>query len=195
MDVAPGNHRSSCWQQLLATLSLTLPQLFYLHLRACLIPITPDVQQRASRIIFIAFCLPSRHPRYFKMAMPVLLMLAGVIQAPVLPTKPIDVLNVSTITWVPITTTWLHDPRCTENLFRLAYGTTIAIDSWMDFFACLTCLPPQATPYWSQHELYPEWAITTASISVGPTVCPEAYTTASQSELDWQSTIIFCCPS
>lgn len=55
----------------------------------------------------------------------------------------------------------------------------------------LICLPPQATAWWNQGDL----GLIGTTTLLGPVTCPEAYTTATTTVLNSQSTFVACCPS
>ena len=56
----------------------------------------------------------------------------------------------------------------------------------------LTCLPPQAIQWWDGGTTVSN---TITSYTIGPIVCPAAYTTFSTSVVSASSTSIICCPT
>lgn len=101
-----------------------------------------------------------------------------------------------TTSWLPIITSPPIDPRCGGHLYNPdgEYRTLIAFDPRMDPNANMTCLPPEATEWYTQKNL-PFGATTGTVTSLGPMICPCAYTTASTSKKDESSTMVYCCPS
>ena len=98
--------------------------------------------------------------------------------------------------WVPLTTAFPYQSGCSTAYwarwgfsagynavaFDPAYGTSVDSNT--------ICLPSAVTEWWDQG------GSTSATItSIGPIVCPEAYTTASTSILNSLSTFVVCCPS
>lgn len=96
--------------------------------------------------------------------------------------------------WIPITTQWPSDPKCTSLFWK--YVQTI-IAGWDPGYGVLvdtdaTCLPKGVTTWWLADHLGPN---AQTAISLGPLICPEAYYTANQSVKDASSTFVACCPS
>ncbi len=99
--------------------------------------------------------------------------------------------------WLPITSAWPAVPECQTGGIYSQIGDNGALQIAYDpFFGIsvepsLTCLPPFATLWWSESTTVPLFTKT----SLGPLVCPEAYSTAYSSTLNAQSTFVACCPS
>lgn len=103
------------------------------------------------------------------------------------------VTNAGIVTsWLPITTAWPSSAACStlvwegyppyQVIYDPGYGISVDLS--------LKCLPPAATTWWEQDHSN----LGTTSFSLGPIVCPQAYTTASTSVQD-SSTFVACCPS
>jgi hypothetical protein len=102
------------------------------------------------------------------------------------------------------TTNWLSmitppptvDSRCGTHLWNPdgELHTLIAFDPNLELAANMTCLPAVAAEWYNQKKL-PYGAENGTVTSLGPMECPAAYTTASTSQKDEHSTLIFCCPS
>ncbi|KAE9379498.1 hypothetical protein N431DRAFT_478501 [Stipitochalara longipes BDJ] len=115
-------------------------------------------------------------------------------------THPAELNSGIWTSWLPLTTAWPSQSACNSAIwirgsidesddsfpyiFDPDYGSSVANS--------LTCLPPYATQWW-------EGAVTTSntitSWSIGPIVCPAAYTTASTTVVSGSSTSVMCCPS
>lgn len=102
----------------------------------------------------------------------------------------------TTTSWLPMTTSPPIDRRCTDHLYSPdgADHTLIAFDPRLEVAANITCLPREAAEWYTQKQL-PFGATAGTLTSLGPMVCPNAYTMASTSKKDDTSTMIFCCPS
>lgn len=94
--------------------------------------------------------------------------------------------------WLPVTTAWSAPAACSTLVWE-GYPPFLAVNDpgygiYVD--PGVKCLPSQATTWWEQdHSSYG-----TTTFSLGPIVCPNAYTTATTSVLD-SSTFVACCPS
>lgn len=102
--------------------------------------------------------------------------------------------------WLPLTTTWPSEPGCDSAawarydiapsvgfwpyIYDPAYGQSVANSP--------RCLPPEATQWWDGASTV---SSTITSWSLGPIVCPEAYTTVSTSSVSALGTSVICCPS
>ncbi len=100
--------------------------------------------------------------------------------------------------WLPVTSAWPIVPECqTGGIYSQSSSNVGAIHIAYDPFygiiidKPLTCLPPYATLWWGESTATPLFTKT----SLGPLVCPVAYTTAYSSTINAQSTYIACCPS
>jgi hypothetical protein len=105
--------------------------------------------------------------------------------------------------WLPVTTAWTSQSGCNSAAWA-RFGIQDSGDSggfWPYIYDpayaqsvanSLTCLPPQATPWWDGGTTVSN---TITSYSLGPIVCPAAYTTFSTSVVSASSTSIICCPT
>ncbi len=102
----------------------------------------------------------------------------------------------TTTSWLSMITSPPIDPRCSYHLYNPdgAHHTLIAFDPRLEAAANMTCLPREAAEWYTQENL-PFGATTGTVTSLGPMLCPNGYTTASTSEKDVASTMVFCCPS
>ncbi|KAM3074380.1 hypothetical protein ACMFMF_006393 [Clarireedia jacksonii] len=94
-------------------------------------------------------------------------------------------------TWLPLTTVYPLVPRCTEAFYSPDNLTYIyAFDPNENAASFEThCLPDVVTSWWDQN------ATTGATTSLGPFLCPQAYTVAVTSTVGTSSTLTGCCPS
>jgi hypothetical protein len=67
------------------------------------------------------------------------------------------------------------------------YDVNLMVSGGVD----LTCWPPGATLWWQQNEMGPAHTATVGSL--GPVVCPVAYSTVGSS-VSGRSTFVACCP-
>lgn len=102
--------------------------------------------------------------------------------------------------WLPLTTAYPSKSACNSQawarngvdpsinyfpyIYDVAYGLSVA--------NTLTCLPPEVSQWWSGAATVLN---TVTSWSIGPIVCPAAFTTASTSIVSGSSTSVFCCPT
>lgn len=102
----------------------------------------------------------------------------------------------TTTSWVAMITSPPIDPKCSHNFYSpdRELHTLIAFDPRLNAVANFTCLPREAAEWYSQKNL-PFGATNGTVTSLGPIVCPGAYTTASTSQKDDISTMVYCCPS
>ncbi|KIM95363.1 hypothetical protein OIDMADRAFT_34127 [Oidiodendron maius Zn] len=107
-----------------------------------------------------------------------------------IPTANTAAGTTTTTSFLPLTTAWSAPSICTTvflggdwwNINDPQYGL------WVD--PGVLCLPPAATTWWDQ-----TWASNSLTTwSLGPVVCPQAYSTVMTSMQD-TSTFIACCPS
>ena len=87
------------------------------------------------------------------------------------------------------------DDGCWKNFFGHGseYSYT-AFDPHLEALANITCLPDAAV-LWYEQDKPDLTAFQPTVTSLGPIICPNAYTTASSSVKDASSTLIFCCPT
>jgi hypothetical protein len=102
--------------------------------------------------------------------------------------------------WLPVTTAWPSQAACNSEAWA-RYGIQATNDFWPYIYDpayaqsvanSVTCLPPQATSWWGGGSTVSQ-SIT--SYSIGPIVCPAAYTTYSTSIVSGSSTSVICCPT
>ncbi|THV55569.1 hypothetical protein BGAL_0006g00210 [Botrytis galanthina] len=94
-------------------------------------------------------------------------------------------------TWLPLTTVYPVVPRCKTELYSPNNLTDIyAYDpnNNAEHFPT-TCWPSEAKSWWNQE------VSATATISLGPFLCPEAYTVVVTTVVNPGSTLSGCCPS
>jgi hypothetical protein len=115
-------------------------------------------------------------------------------------TRPAELNDGIWTSWLPVTTAWPSQAACdtaiwarvginTDSgywpyIFDPEYGQSVANTP--------TCLPPAATQWWEQTPDTDLPQIT--SYSLGPLVCPEAYTTVTTTVVKSSSTSVICCP-
>ena len=104
---------------------------------------------------------------------------------------PVTNFDVTT-SWIPVITPWPFTEACSSEIYSQNNGRMVAFDplyySSIDP-AALTCLPPAITSWWFQTRQ----ALFTTSL--GPFVCPAAYSTGSASLVNSYTAEVFCCPS
>jgi hypothetical protein len=102
----------------------------------------------------------------------------------------------TTTAWLAMTTSLSADPRCSNHVYNhnAEQPSLIAFDPHLGGAADITCLPPAATEWLFQKAQSPRTTEETVKI-LGPMSCPDAYTTASMSLRNEQSTLVYCCPS
>ena len=105
---------------------------------------------------------------------------------------PVTNFDVTT-SWIPVVTPWPLTEACSSQIYsENSGGSLVAFDplyySSIDPSA-LTCLPPAITSWWFQTR---QAKFTT---SLGPFVCPAAYSTGSASLVNAYTAEVFCCPS
>jgi hypothetical protein len=109
------------------------------------------------------------------------------------------VTNKGTVTsFLPVTSTFTAPDECSSTF--VAHGTwesgaiAYAFDANYGLWVSkgLRCNPPEFTVWWNQ-----VWLGLTESTTMllGPIVCPSAYTTATTTAINSESTLVGCCPS
>src|SRR5215469_1064971 len=93
-----------------------------------------------------------------------------------------------TTSWLPMSTAWPSTPGCESSIW--IYGPWLA--AWDPGYgryvqSDLQCLPSQVTTWW-------ESVNSVTQYSLGPIVCPVAYSTATMSVNAEGSTFVGCCP-
>lgn len=92
-------------------------------------------------------------------------------------------------TWLPLTTVYPILPRCQTNFYMDPQGDIFAYDpNHVDLTLSTKCWPSQAALWWNQ-----QTGIATVT-SLGPFLCPEAYTIAVTTVVNPGSTLTGCCP-
>jgi len=115
-------------------------------------------------------------------------------------TRSAELNNGVWTSWLPLTTAWPSQAACNSEVwarnainvtasywpyeYDAAYGQSVA--------NTLTCLPPQVTKWWNGAT---EVSNTITSWSIGPIVCPAAFTTVSTTVISGSSTSVICCPT
>jgi len=110
-------------------------------------------------------------------------------------TATIDAITSLSVTtsFVPFATEWPVTDACASQLY--SQNGQVHFTAWDPLYYSsvdpreLTCLPPAITSWWFQQRTQ------TFTSSLGPLVCPDAYTTASASALNAKTAMVFCCPS
>ncbi|KAF7892822.1 uncharacterized protein EAF02_000360 [Botrytis sinoallii] len=94
-------------------------------------------------------------------------------------------------TWLPLTTVYPNVPSCKTELYSPNNLTQIyAYDPNQNAITFATkCWPSEARSWWNQD------TSATAITSLGPFLCPEAYTVAVTTVVNSGSTLSGCCPS
>jgi hypothetical protein len=117
-------------------------------------------------------------------------------RAPVRASKTAETHTGTTTSWLSMITSPPIDRRCQDHLYSPESEdvTLVAFDPNLETAANMTCLPQEAVEWYTQRRL-PFGATTGIVTSLGPMICPNAYTTASTSKKDDISTMVFCCPS
>jgi hypothetical protein len=102
--------------------------------------------------------------------------------------------------WLPLTTAWPTQAACSSEIWA-RFGIQEANDFWPYLYdpayelsvasPATACLPFEATSWWDGGSTASN---TITSYSVGPIVCPAAYTTYSTILLSSSSTSVICCP-
>lgn len=93
--------------------------------------------------------------------------------------------------WLPLTTTYPVVDNCSSAFFASGNAQTNVVylydPNQAEAQFTTHCLPDVATSWWDQSD--------TATItSLGPFVCPAAYTAAYSEIVDGSSTLTACCP-
>jgi len=115
-------------------------------------------------------------------------------------THPAELNSGVWTSWLPVTTAWPSQAACNSEAWA-RFGIQATDDFWPYIYDpayaqsvanSVTCLPPQATSWWGGGSTVSK-SIT--SYSIGPIVCPAAYTTFSTSIVSGSSTSVICCPT
>lgn len=115
-------------------------------------------------------------------------------------TRPAELNSGIWTSWLPVTTAWTSQSVCNSAAWA-RFGIKVSGGYWPYIYDpayaqsvadSLTCLPPEATQWWDGHTTI---ANTITSWSIGPIVCPAAYTTASTLVVSTSSISVICCPT
>ena len=115
-------------------------------------------------------------------------------------THPAELNSGVWTSWLPVTTAWPSQAACNNEAWA-RYGIQVDEDFWPYIYDpayaqsvanAVTCLPPQATSWWEGGSTV---SSSVTSYSLGPIVCPAAYTTYSTSIVSGSSTSVICCPT
>jgi hypothetical protein len=111
--------------------------------------------------------------------------------------------NFGTVTsWLPLTTAFPYQSGC-SSAFWARWGITesisydgVAFDPGYGITVdpASVCMPSQVTLWW-ETETAPTVNGVATLYSIGPIVCPEAYSTIGSSVVNAESTLVVCCPS
>jgi hypothetical protein len=114
-------------------------------------------------------------------------------------THPAELRNGVWTSWLPVTTAWTLQARCStaawvrgglapdDNAWPYIYDP----DYGLSVADTVTCLPPEATQWWNNETTVTG---TITRWSIGPIVCPAAYTTEGTVIVSGSSTSVVCCP-
>lgn len=100
-------------------------------------------------------------------------------------------------TWLPLTTQFTAPAGC-DRLFWKVVTDTLAV--WDPGYALripnmsITCQPAQVTTWWNSRDIWTNADLRATQYSIGPIVCPAAYTTATAVVDSSGSTLVACCP-
>ncbi|KAH8667617.1 hypothetical protein BGZ60DRAFT_564800 [Tricladium varicosporioides] len=98
----------------------------------------------------------------------------------------------TTTTYLPLTSAWPSINQCNSDIYWIPDGSAVIYDPSIGASnTLLRCLPPEATQWWLQSKPTPQFTVT----SLGPVVCPQAYTTAFTRIEGEGTTLVACCPT
>ncbi|KAH6671947.1 hypothetical protein B0J14DRAFT_669419 [Halenospora varia] len=98
----------------------------------------------------------------------------------------------TTTTYLPLTSAWPSINQCNSDIYWIPDGSAVIYDPSIGASnTLLRCLPPEATQWWLQSKPTPQFTVT----SLGPVVCPQAYTTAFTRVEGEGTTLVACCPT
>lgn len=108
---------------------------------------------------------------------------------------PAETIDGTVTSFIPLTTAWPSSSEC-DHYFRLNGASLMAYDPGygLEIDRNVICAPPAVTTWWEQGRLGGGNQYHTA-VSIGPMVCPEAFSTVVTSVKDGTSTLAMCCPS
>ncbi|KAH8702392.1 hypothetical protein BGW36DRAFT_424669 [Talaromyces proteolyticus] len=98
------------------------------------------------------------------------------------PTHPPEIHNGTTTSWFPLTTAFPSSVGCESSFWMETPPTIAAWDPGYGLYVQpgLECQPPEVTTWWDENKT-PNINTTATKYSIGPIVCPSAYTTAKTS--------------
>lgn len=105
--------------------------------------------------------------------------------------------------WLPLTTNFPLPVQCSSLIWaRLGFTASIHDDAvvfdpgyGITVDTAVSCVPEAVTRWWETEDPSLVVAGLTTRFSIGPLLCPEAYTTAGTSLIDKSRTQVICCPS
>jgi len=97
--------------------------------------------------------------------------------------------------FIPLTTVFTHSSACSRYL-RLNGDTLVAFDPGygLDIDSNARCVPSAVTTWWEQGRFGNTNDEDHTAVSLGPMVCPHAWSTVVSSVRDHSSTLAMCCP-
>ncbi|KAM0327665.1 hypothetical protein ACHAQA_005958 [Verticillium albo-atrum] len=117
---------------------------------------------------------------------------------PLTQTRPPEVNGDLTTVWIPLETAYPSHASCGSLFWRLDKQDDTPIVAWDPGYELwvdpsASCQPPAVSSWWHAEDRADDIILTRWSL--GPLVCPEAYTTATTSDAGGGSTLVGCCPS
>lgn len=106
-----------------------------------------------------------------------------------LPTRPPEINAGTTTLWLRMSTAWPSISAYESTFYK---NNPSILAAWDPGLQNLSCQPPQVTAWWDQSQMSIDLSAT--QYSLGPVVCPEAYSTATTSANSGESTFIGCFP-
>jgi hypothetical protein len=108
---------------------------------------------------------------------------------------PPEVNAGTTTSWLSMSTAWPSIPGCQSSFWMLKPTHLAAWNPGYGIYVQqgLSCQPPQVTSWWDENHMNGIDTIAT-QFSLGPVVCPQAYTTATTTVNVDSSTFVGCCP-
>jgi len=111
-------------------------------------------------------------------------------------THPPEVNAGVTTSWLPMSTPWVSIAGCESSFWKVIPTVLAGWDPGYGTFVQpgLSCHPPQVTTWWDENHLFTDINTQATQFSLGPVVCPQAYSTVHTSVNDGASTFVACCP-
>lgn len=99
--------------------------------------------------------------------------------------------------WLPLKTPFPLPLGCSSSISAFGTNAIIAFDPGYGLSIDINakCVPEAVTSWWETRDARLTAGGVTTIYSIGPLVCPDAYTTALTSVFDSAKTQILCCPS